>query len=219
VSEYLRQNGLELAAYKTVKKASETEFVISKSRFIGRCFPLDAEEQTVSILADVRKRHYDASHNCFAYIIGQNRGTARYSDDGEPGGTAGLPIMEALRQKGVTNTLCVVTRYFGGVLLGAGGLVRAYSRSASDAVETAGIIDVKPGIELSFSIDYDLYSRLETYIRQQTQVLTCDFTEKVLMRVILPREEEEGFTRDIFDRSLGRITPLRLRERYMTSNE
>jgi putative IMPACT (imprinted ancient) family translation regulator len=127
--------------------------------------------------------------------------------------------MEVLRQKGVTNTLCVVTRYFGGVLLGAGGLVRAYSRSASDAVEAAGIIDVKPGIELSFSIDYDLYSRLETYIRQQTQVLTCDFTEKVLMRVILPLEEEEGFTRDIFDRSLGRITPLRLRERYMTSNE
>jgi uncharacterized YigZ family protein len=219
VSDDLRPKEPELAAYKTVKRASETEFVINRSRFIGRCYPLESEEQTVTILANVRKRHYDASHNCYAYVLGQNCGTARYSDDGEPGGTAGLPIMEVLKQKGITNALCVVTRYFGGILLGAGGLVRAYSRSASDAAEAAGIAEVRPGVELSFSVDYDLFSRLETYIRKQTQVLACDFAEKVLMRVMLPLEKEEGFKREMSDRSLGRIKLLRLRERYMIESE
>ena len=113
--------------YKSVKQCSEAEYTVNRSRFIGRCFPVDSEEAALCLLSDIRKRHWDATHNCFAYRIGETAAAARFSDDGEPGGTAGKPIMDVLTGKGLTNVLCVVTRYFGGILLGAGGLVRAYS--------------------------------------------------------------------------------------------
>ena len=105
--------------YKSVKQCSEAEYTVNRSRFIGRCFPVDSEEAALCLLGDIRKKHWDATHNCFAYRIGENA-AARFSDDGEPGGTAGKPIMDVLTGRGLTNVLCVVTRYFGGILLGAG---------------------------------------------------------------------------------------------------
>ena len=138
--------------YKSVKQRSEAEYTVNRSRFIGRCFPVDSEEAALCLLGDIRKKHWDATHNCFAYRIGDNA-AARFSDDGEPGGTAGKPIMDVLTGRGLTNVLCVVTRYFGGILLGAGGLVRAYSKSAADAVTKAGVVSYLPGTILDIPMD------------------------------------------------------------------
>ena len=137
--------------YKSVKQRSEAEYTVNRSRFIGRCFPVDSEEAALCLLGDIRKKHWDATHNCFAYRIGDNA-AARFSDDGEPGGTAGKPIMDVLTGRGLTNVLCVVTRYFGGILLGAGGLVRAYSKSAAEAVAKAGVVSYLPGTVLDIKV-------------------------------------------------------------------
>ena len=115
----------ETAGFRTVKAPSSVELVINRSRFIGQCFPISSEEEALEKLSELRKKYWDATHNCYAYSVGQKGEIARFSDDGEPGGTAGMPMMDALRGAGVTDVLCVVTRYFGGILLGTGGLVRA----------------------------------------------------------------------------------------------
>ncbi|HIU94159.1 MAG TPA: YigZ family protein, partial [Candidatus Aphodomorpha intestinavium] len=130
-------------AYRTVKQPGEAELVIKRSRFIGRCFPVADEQEALRLLEQVRRQHWDATHNCYAYSVGVSGACARYSDDGEPSGTAGLPMMEALRRSGVTDALVVVTRYFGGILLGAGGLVRAYSAAAAAAVRSAGEVEMR----------------------------------------------------------------------------
>ena len=119
---------MALKPYKTFIKAADDSFIINKSRFIGHGCPCETEEEALKFLSDIRAKHKDANHNCYAYIIGANMGVMRYSDDGEPGGTAGMPIIEVMKARGVTNCAVVVTHYFGGVLLGAGGLVRAYSQ-------------------------------------------------------------------------------------------
>ena len=119
---------MTLKPYKTLMKAAESEFVINKSRFIGQAAPAQSEEEALAFLNAVRARHPDANHNCYAYIIGPNMGIMRYNDDGEPGGTAGMPIIEVMKARKVTNCAVVVTRYFGGILLGAGGLTRAYAQ-------------------------------------------------------------------------------------------
>ena len=116
---------MSLKGYKTVLREARDEVVIHKSRFIGHAAPVSSTEEALRFLARIREEHRDATHNCYAYIVGANMGVMRYSDDGEPGGTAGMPIIEVLNAREVTNCCVVVTRYFGGVLLGAGGLVRA----------------------------------------------------------------------------------------------
>ena len=133
---------MPLKPYKTPEKAIETEYVVNRSRFIGRCFPVSTEAEALAILDTVRKQHYDATHNCYAYSILD--GARRFSDDGEPGGTAGMPIMDTLIRSNTENALIVVTRYFGGILLGSGGLVRAYSKSASDVLNASGTIIMMP---------------------------------------------------------------------------
>ena len=126
-------------SYKTLRAENSAEFVINKSRFIGYGCPCETEEEALAFLARIRQKHKDATHNCYAYIIGLNSGIMRYSDDGEPGGTAGMPIIEVMKARGVVNCAVVVTRYFGGILLGAGGLVRAYAQGSKAALDAAGI--------------------------------------------------------------------------------
>ena len=130
---------MTLKPYKTLLTRASDEFIINKSRFIGYGAPAASEEEALGFLADVRSAHKDASHHCYAYIIGANMGVMRYSDDGEPGGTAGMPIIEVMKARQITNACVVVVRYFGGVLLGAGGLTRAYSQGCllytSDAAD------------------------------------------------------------------------------------
>ena len=124
-------------SYRTVRQAASDEFIVNKSLFIGHAAPCETEEAALQFLRKIRDEYRDATHNCYAYVIGENAGIMRYSDDGEPGGTAGLPMMEVLKQRGVVNCCVVVTRYFGGVLLGAGGLVRAYTKGCAIALDAA----------------------------------------------------------------------------------
>lgn len=204
--------------YKSVKQCSEAEYTVNRSRFIGRCFPVDSEEAALCLLGDIRKKHWDATHNCFAYRIGENA-AARFSDDGEPGGTAGKPIMDVLTGKGLTNVLCVVTRYFGGILLGAGGLVRAYSKSAADAVTKAGMVSYLPGTVLDIPMDYSRYGALEGFIRANAEVRNVAFAQNVVVTVAVEDTNLPKFMKEVTERSDGRCTPVTIGTGYMTKEE
>ena len=205
--------------YKSVKQCSETEYTVNRSRFIGRCFPVDSEEAALCLLSDIRKRHWDATHNCFAYRIGETAAAARFSDDGEPGGTAGKPIMDVLTGKGLTNVLCVVTRYFGGILLGAGGLVRAYSKSAADAVTKAGMVSYLPGTILDIPMDYSRYGTLEGFIRANSEIRNVAFAQNVVVTVAVEDTNLLKFMKEVTERSDGRCTPVTIGTGYMKKEE
>ena len=204
--------------YKSVKQCSEAEYTVNRSRFIGRCFPVDSEEAALCLLGDIRKKHWDATHNCFAYRIGENA-AARFSDDGEPGGTAGKPIMDVLTGRGLTNVLCVVTRYFGGILLGAGGLVRAYSKSAADAVTKAGMVSYLPGTVLEIPMDYSRYGALEGFIRANAEVRNVAFAQNVVVTVAVEDTNLLKFMKEVTERSDGRCTPVTIGTGYMKKEE
>lgn len=204
--------------YKSVKQGSEAEYTVNRSRFIGRCFPVESEEAALCLLGDIRKKHWDATHNCFAYRIGENA-AARFSDDGEPGGTAGKPIMDVLTGRGLTNVLCVVTRYFGGILLGAGGLVRAYSKSAADAVAKAGVVSYLPGTILDIPMDYSRYGALEGFIRANAEVRNVAFAQNVVVTVAVEDTNLLKFMKEVTERSDGRCTPVTIGTGYMTKEE
>ena len=204
--------------YKSVKQASEVEYTVNRSRFIGRCFPVESEEAALSLLGDIRKKHWDATHNCFAYRIGDNA-AARFSDDGEPGGTAGKPIMDVLTGKELTDVLCVVTRYFGGILLGAGGLVRAYSKSAADAVTKAGVVSYLPGTVLDIPMDYSRYGALEGFIRANAEVRNVAFAQNVVVTVAVEDTNLLKFMKEVTERSDGRCTPVTIGTGYMKKEE
>ena len=197
-----------MEAYRTVRAPGEQELVIQKSRFIGRCFPVAEEEAARNILADLRKQHWDASHNCFAYRLGPLGDCARYSDDGEPGGTAGLPIMEVLKARQLTDVLVVVTRYFGGILLGAGGLVRAYSKAAAQAAQAAGEVDVLPARRFDLRLPYHLYGSMEPLLRSWAQVENAAFAEEIRIAALVEADRAAGFCKAVTDATGGRCQPV-----------
>ena len=170
--------------YRTLRQFASDEFIINKSRFIGYAAPCETEAEALAFLQSIRTKHKDATHNCYAYIIGQNAGIMRYSDDGEPGGTAGLPMMEVLKHQGVVNCCCVVTRYFGGVLLGTGGLVRAYTQSTQAGVDAAQLVVVSRCVDLRIRIAYPRYEQLMRLAEDHgAKVLSTDFTDAVTMNL------------------------------------
>lgn len=174
-------------AYKTVKQTASGEFVVNKSRFIGHAAPVESEEAALAFLQRIRQEHKDATHNCYAYIIGQNAGIMRYSDDGEPGGTAGMPIMEVIRARGVVNICVVVTRYFGGILLGAGGLVRAYSHGSAIALDAAQVAVMEKSqrwwVEVAYSRwDTVLHNLKSLPVQVEKTEFATTVTSTLLMR-------------------------------------
>jgi uncharacterized YigZ family protein len=154
-------------SFKTVKQAASDEYTVNKSRFIGHAAPAETEEAALAYLKLIRQEHRDATHNCYAYVIGQNAGIMRYSDDGEPGGTAGLPMMEVIRARGVTNVCVVATRYFGGVLLGAGGLVRAYSHTCALALDAAQVAVMEKSQRWLTEIAYPQWDKVMHHLKSQ----------------------------------------------------
>ncbi len=189
--------------YRTVTLPSEVEMIEKRSRFIGRCWPVSTEAEALAILERIRKDHWDATHNCYAYVL--RSGTARYSDDGEPSGTAGMPMMEGLTRIGVTDVLVIVTRYFGGILLGAGGLVRAYSKAACDAVRAAGIVRMLPCTAFSVEIPYPYWNSVRTLCEQHGRVDGISFAEAVRCTVWVEQEKADAFCRALTERTEGRI--------------
>ena len=152
-----------MSGYKTVRKRAEDEYIVKKSRFIGYAAPVTTQQQALDFIAEISKKHWDATHNVYAYILREG-GVKRYSDDGEPQGTAGIPTLDVLEKSGVTDCAVAVTRYFGGVMLGAGGLVRAYSHSASIALQAAGIVTRTLCDRLQVTCDYNFYGKLASLI-------------------------------------------------------
>lgn len=165
--------------YMTLKTESTTEFIENRSRFIGRAKPISCEQEAINYIATLRSKHWDATHNVYAYSLREG-GICRYSDDGEPSGTAGTPVLSVLTKGGITDAVVVVTRYFGGILLGAGGLVRAYSHSASLAVNAAQPIIMRMCEQYSVVCDYSDYGRVAAIIPECGGVIdSSDFTDVV----------------------------------------
>ena len=191
----------------------EDEFVEKKSRFIGRVWCVETEEEALARIQEMKKKHYDATHNCWAYII--RDGAVRFSDDGEPGGTAGMPVLNVLRQEEIYNVCCVVTRYFGGTLLGAGGLVRAYSKSAKLALDAAGIAMKRVWDRVDIPCSYALFERVRQEVEAwQGQIIDSEFTADVLIKAMLPEEQTEGFFLRLQDLSNGKIQPQITEKQY-----
>lgn len=194
---------MELRSYRTVGHDSETEYVINRSRFIGRCFAVTEESAAFKLLESIKKQHWDATHNCFAYRL--RSGAARYSDDGEPQGTAGLPMMEVLKKRDLYDVLVVSTRYFGGILLGAGGLVRAYTRSASDTVDAAGLISMEPCTTFSVSVPYAYRNAVWSVFERFGAIEHADYGADILCTFRCRTAEAEAFLKALSDRTEGRI--------------
>jgi uncharacterized YigZ family protein len=204
------------ASYKTLMKRGCDEFIINKSRFIGYGSPAETEEEALAFLAEIRKKHADATHNCYAYIIGRNMGVMRYSDDGEPGGTAGMPIIEVMKNRGVVNACVVVTRYFGGVLLGAGGLVRAYTQGAVTAIDACVIGVMHPTARYMMDVSYPMLSRVEYFLKSAPVIIEDkDFSDVITLTLLVKCADEDKLLADLTQLSEGRLEPMRFDETYM----
>jgi thymidylate synthase len=167
-------------SYLTIKDEVSVDFEERKSIFIGHAKRVYNEEQARAFINKIRGEHKEATHNVYAYIIGENMGIQRYSDDGEPQGTAGIPVLEVVKKNGVTDIAVVVTRYFGGIMLGAGGLVRAYSKGAALAVKEGGIVEKVKGCRLDIIIDYDLIGKIQYICGQNSWAIEdTEYTDKV----------------------------------------
>lgn len=181
---------------------AETELVERRSRFIGRIWRTDTEAEALEYIRQTRERHWDATHNVYAYII--KDGATRYSDDGEPQGTAGMPVLEVLRREGLFNVCCVVTRYFGGVLLGAGGLVRAYAASAGQALAAAGVSEMRRWVDAECDCPYPLYERVRKELTAAGGMEgESEFGEAVKVKLSVPSGSLEHFQSKIIELSSG----------------
>lgn len=185
-------------SYNMIKEYKEASFIERKSRFISYTMPVYTEEEAISFLNNIRKKHYDATHNCYAYILGEQSDIQRSSDDGEPSGTAGVPILEVLKKEGLTNTIIVVTRYFGGIMLGAGGLIRAYTEGAVRAINAAGIVEVKPFSIYAIKADYSNLGKIQYESSKKDYLIkNIDYAEAVTITILTPTHQRKNLEQDI----------------------
>lgn len=193
--------------------AGEAEFTEKRSSFLGHVRMVETEEEAKEFIAQMKKKYYDARHNCWCYVI--RNGAERYGDDGEPQGTAGIPMLEVLHRRNITNCVCVVTRYFGGVLLGAGGLLRAYTKSASDALDAAGTAVVRQWACMDVPCSYSGAERLKLEIQSLGGIVAdMEYSSSVTIKALVPSEDEESFCARIFDISGGSIKPEKTGDEY-----
>ncbi len=187
---------------------AETEMVEKRSRFIGHVWRVESEEEARAHIEATKKKYHDARHNCWCYVIREGN-ILRYSDDGEPQGTAGQPMLNVFLREEITNVCCVVTRYFGGILLGAGGLTRAYGGTAKLALNEAGISRMRLWATLAVPCDYSLYERMKITVEQSGGIITdTDFGADIVMTVTLPAEDVDAFCEQVTELSAGSIEPL-----------
>ena len=192
----------------------EDEFIEKKSRFIGRLWPAETEEEALAKIQEMKKQHYDATHNCWAYII--RDGAVRFSDDGEPGGTAGMPMLQVLQKEGLYNIVCVVTRYFGGVLLGAGGLTRAYTKGATDARTAAGIARMGLWTLWDVPCTYPLLERMKLEVAAAGGVVRdAEYGADITLRTAFPAGTAETFQLRLTELSAGSLTMTAAGEEFL----
>ena len=199
--------------YLVPTQFGEAEFIEKKSRFIGRIWPVETEEEALAKIQEMKKQHYDATHNCWAYII--RDGAVRFSDDGEPGGTAGMPMLQVLQRENLYNVVCVVTRYFGGILLGAGGLVRAYAKGAKIAVDAAGKSLKRVWDVIYLPVPYSWYERMKQEIAAYEGVLRdTQFGADVELEVLTPQGRTQAFLDRVVDVSAGTLEGMITGQEY-----
>ena len=192
--------------YLIPAKEGASEYIEKKSRFLGLIVPVTTEAEARAQLDAVKKREYDARHNCWAYIL--HSGQKRYSDDGEPQGTAGQPILNVLEREGVQDVLCVVTRYFGGILLGTGGLCRAYTKAAKDALDDAGISELRPWSVLRLDCPYALFERVKLELEKRGgTVISSEYGAQIALMAALPEPGEAVFAKALQELSAGSLVP------------
>ena len=190
------------------------EHTEKRSRFIGHIWRTDTEEEALAAIRATREKLWDARHHVYAYII--RGGAMRYSDDGEPQGTGGMPVLDVLRRQELNNVCCVVTRYFGGILLGTGGLVRAYSKGAAIAVEAAGISIMRLWQQIAIPCPYSLFERIKLEIAAcEGEIVTIDYGAEVDILTRIPLGKKDGFIARLIDLSNGRLTPIEGEVEYL----
>lgn len=192
--------------YLTVAKAAVDEFTEKRSRFIGAIQPVTTEEEAQAFIKAKQKEFWDAKHNVYAYVL-EGGNLCRFSDDGEPQGTAGIPVLDVLRKEGLTDCVVVVTRYFGGILLGGGGLVRAYSHGAKIAVDAAGVVEMRLCLQGEITCDYGQYGWIPALLAEEGATVTgTDFGEAVTVSFSIPQEGRGHLEATLIDRSNGRLS-------------
>ena len=194
---------------KTIYTGGTGEIEEKKSRFIAHIESVTSEEEATSFIASIKKQYFDARHNCSAFVIGDNSELTRCSDDGEPSGTAGRPMLEVLLGEGVTNVVCVVTRYFGGTLLGTGGLVRAYQAAVKEGLNNSVIIDKKPGLILTISCDYTEVGKLQYFFANKgIRVLNSEYGADVCFEAVIDIDSVDSVKKDLTEITSGKATIL-----------
>ncbi len=206
--------GENMEGYKTIRAAASDEFVEKKSRFIGHICPVTTQEQAVAFIREKKSTYWDATHNVYAYVLREGQ-TRRYSDDGEPQGTAGIPVLDVLLKEELTDCVVVVTRYFGGTLLGVGGLVRAYSHGSKIAVDAGGIVTMTLCAQLEIVCDYTFYGRLTSLIPEMGGVVEdTQFADLVTVVCRMPVSLVDAFDEKLFDQSFGKYRSRKLSESF-----
>jgi len=202
--------------YRTVASATEETIIIKKSKFISYIQPVDTEEEALEFIDTIRKKHWDATHNCFAYVIGEHDHIQKASDDGEPSGTAGKPILEVIKKEHLKNVAIVVTRYFGGIMLGAGGLIRAYGQSAAEGIHKAGIVLKVLHTEVIATVDYTWVGKLENELHNRGyQITGTEYTDKVTFTILAVSGEEQKLTTLLTDLTNGQAELQRGNQLYV----
>jgi uncharacterized protein, YigZ family len=195
-----------LNGIKILYEGCEAEIIEKKSRFIATVIPISEETDAVKFIEEMRKKYWNASHNCFAYVIGEKHEIQRCSDDGEPSGTAGKPMLDVLLGEDIHNVCVVVTRYFGGTLLGTGGLVRAYSRAAKEGVKSSVILEKMKGFRGIIDIDYNIVGQIQ-YILAKLAIVTLnsEYSNRVLLEILIPEHLKENVNRQIMELTAGKV--------------
>lgn len=193
-----------LLKYKAVYQGGKTEIIEKKSRFIATVIPAEDEETALEFIESMKKKYWNATHNCYAYVIGERNELQRCSDDGEPGGTAGRPMLDVLLGEEIHNVVVVVTRYFGGTLLGTGGLVRAYSSATKAGLESSVIITKIYGVKLQIETDYTGLGKIQYILGQRgLKILDSEYSDKVVLSVLIPQTELDAVKAELIEGTSG----------------
>ncbi|MDD3414446.1 MAG: YigZ family protein [Lachnospiraceae bacterium] len=203
--------------YKTILRAGQGEIIEKKSRFIATVRPIESEQEAILFISEMKKKYWDAKHNCSAFIIGSNSEITRCSDDGEPSGTAGKPMLEVLLGHEITNCAVVVTRYFGGTLLGTGGLVRAYTQAVQAGINDSTVIEKKHGVKMSFTTDYNGVRKVQYLLMNEGYpILNSEYTDIVVIDSLVPIEDSLNFQNKMTEGTNGKCKILLKNKIYYT---
>ncbi len=213
-------NNQDQGSFRVLLEGGQGEYEEKKSRFIATLRKCESEAEALSFIEETKKKYWDARHNCYAYCLGDRGELTRCSDDGEPGGTAGRPMLEVLLGEGIRNAAVVVTRYFGGVLLGTGGLVRAYTRAVQEGLRHCTLGRMRPGVELLVTTDYNGIGKILYLLKNAgIEPVSSEYTDRVTLRLVLPEPGAEAVKGSMVEATGGKVKFEKIKELYFVDKE